>query len=202
MPRTKAVTDDEVLDLALVVLLEQGPHRFTLPDVGQAVGLSPSTLIQRFGSKRVLLERVLARATVRLEESLQESPSTGDPHRDLIDWMIRLAGPFRTRAHVAANLTLLIEDLTDEPRRRATMHHMSVVRAGIARHLHAMTDRATDVYVDMVEAHWHGLVMQWALHGEGEIEAWIAPRLAALLDVLGLRESDRARCRGRRPGDA
>ncbi len=33
----------------------QGPSRFTLADVADAVGLSPATLVQRFGSKRGLL---------------------------------------------------------------------------------------------------------------------------------------------------
>jgi AcrR family transcriptional regulator len=60
--------DTEVLDRALAVLVERGPQ-FTLPEVGRAVGLSASTLIQRFGSKRAMLDRVLERATVRLEDA-------------------------------------------------------------------------------------------------------------------------------------
>ena len=70
MPQVKKVLDNDVFDLPLAVLLEHGPHRFTLPDVGRAVGLSPSTLIQRFDSKRNLLDRVLARSAVRPDHPL------------------------------------------------------------------------------------------------------------------------------------
>lgn len=184
MPRVKTISDVAVLDLALDVLLERGPHRFKLPDVARAVGLSASTLVQRFGSKAGLLAAVLTRSTETLESALDALPETDDPRSDLIAWMVALARPLQTREHVASNLALLIDDLTRDAERMAAGRHMQAVRDGIEHHLRAMGSRTLAADVAMVEAHWHGLVIQWALGGDGAIDEWIARGLGALLDRI------------------
>ncbi|MCA1563440.1 MAG: TetR/AcrR family transcriptional regulator, partial [Acidobacteria bacterium] len=40
---------------AIQVMARLGPVRLTLADVAREIGLSPATLVQRFGSKRGLL---------------------------------------------------------------------------------------------------------------------------------------------------
>ena len=54
MPRPRILSDEQVLAAVARVLLRLGP-RFTLADAGAEAGLSPATLLQRFGSKRGLL---------------------------------------------------------------------------------------------------------------------------------------------------
>jgi len=185
MPRVKKISDDQVLDQALAVLLESGPHRVTLPEVGRVVGLSPSTLIQRFGSKRALMDRVLERATDQLRGALSAREPSGDARRDLLDLMASQARPLRTRAHIAGNLSLLIEDVTDEARRAIAQRHMAVMREGIAAHLRAMGSPSVEAHVGMIEAHWNGLGIQWAMQDEEiELEAWIKRGLGTLLDAL------------------
>ena len=184
MPRTKVISDDRVLDAALTLLVERGPTRFTLPTVGEAVGLSPSTLIQRFGSKKKLLDAVFRRATEQLEEAVDVAHSTGDGRRDLVDWLASMSRPMRTRQHVAGNLAVFIEDLTDERRRKDAQRHMSVLRRGIALYLEQVPGSRPELHVAMVEAHWQGLCLQWALCGEGTIESWVSDGLDALLDGL------------------
>ena len=53
-PRPKTVEDSEILAAALRVVSRLGPS-LTLADVGEEIGLSPATILQRFGSKRGLL---------------------------------------------------------------------------------------------------------------------------------------------------
>ena len=55
MPRRKLISDEAVLDATERVLLERGPHAFTLVDVSKRAGIAPATLIQRFGTKRGLM---------------------------------------------------------------------------------------------------------------------------------------------------
>jgi len=185
MPRVKTISDDEVLVRALAVLLEQGPHRFTLPDVGRAVGLSPSTLIQRFGSKRALMDAVFARSTTLLAEELEARESTGDPRTDLIAWLTGLTRPLQTRARLASHLTLLIEDITVPARRASAQEHMRVLRSGITSHLVAMGSPTPEAHADMIEAQWNGLGIQWAMRDtEEDIEAWVSRGLSVLLEHL------------------
>ncbi len=186
MPRSKTIADEPVLDAALEVLVERGPHRLTLRAVGQAVGLSPSTLAQRFGSKRGLLEAALGRATEQLEGTVATMPHSADPRADLLRWMAELSRANRTREQIAGNLALLIDDITDERRRALTQRHMAAIRRGVEAKLRAMGSPQPGPHVDMLEAHWHGLMIQWALHGEGSLERWIADGLGRLLDALGL----------------
>jgi AcrR family transcriptional regulator len=185
MPRVKTLSDNDLLDQALEVLLEKGPGGFTLPAVGRTVGLSPSTLIQRFGSKRGLLDRVLARSTAHLETALQDRPQTGAPRRDLVDWVVSLSSPQRTPAHVAGNLTLLKEDITDPARRVAAQHHTGLMREGIAAYLAAIGSPSPATHARMFEAHWTGLVLQWAMvETDQSIDAWLEDGLGSLLTLL------------------
>lgn len=184
MPRVKTISDVAVLDAALDLLLEQGPHRFTLPAVGRAVGLSPATLIQRFGSKKGLLTSVIDHAGRQADAALQARVETDDARADLIGWLVDLAAGFKSRAHVASNLALLMEDLTDEQSRAQAGRHMQIVRRGVARHLSRLGDEAVDAHVELIEAQWHGLVIQWALHGQGDCEAWIAEGISAVIDLV------------------
>jgi AcrR family transcriptional regulator len=54
-PRPRTVADGAILQAAATAISRVGPANFTLADVARVVGLSPATLVQRFGSKRGLM---------------------------------------------------------------------------------------------------------------------------------------------------
>jgi AcrR family transcriptional regulator len=185
VPRVKTISDEAVLEQALAVMLERGPRRFTLPEVGHAVGLSPSTLIQRFGSKRRLMDRVFEHATASLERELEALPDTGDPRSDLIDWLVDLARPLRTRDQVAASLTMVVIDITEPARRAMAQRHIALIRRGIAAYLSALGSPAPEAQAEVVEAYWGGLSIQWAMSdAEEPLEDWLRRGMAALLQAL------------------
>ena len=53
-PRPRATSDSDILAATYRVVSRQGPN-LTLADVAREAGISPATLVQRFGSKRGLL---------------------------------------------------------------------------------------------------------------------------------------------------
>src|SRR5579884_3587355 len=65
-PRPRATTDAAIMAATHRAVVRLGPH-LTLADVAREAGVSPATLVQRFGSKRALLLAfvALAPATVR-----------------------------------------------------------------------------------------------------------------------------------------
>jgi AcrR family transcriptional regulator len=65
MPRRKSISDEDILDRALPVIARAGPAGFTLADIATEIGLSPATLLQRFGDKKTLVERAFGRDNER-----------------------------------------------------------------------------------------------------------------------------------------
>ena len=74
MTKRKTISDDEVLDRALPVMARAGPAGFTLADIAAEIGLSPATLLQRFGDKKTLTERAFARDNARFAQWIAELP--------------------------------------------------------------------------------------------------------------------------------
>jgi AcrR family transcriptional regulator len=192
VPRKKQISDEAVLDAVLSVIRDQGPLEFTLADVGDAVGLAPATLLQRFGSKESLLERAIERSNGQLREQLASPIALGvDPERALIEWLVELGHPLRTRELLAAHLPVLGQELLDARLRRRGKRQGALLRRRIAAHLAELWPRAASArhqsHSAIVEAHWHGLVLQWAQGGQGGLAAWLRKGLHELLDALATR---------------
>ena len=61
-PRPRTVPDEHILGAAQRTMSRLGPARWTLAEVAKDAGLSPATLVQRFGSKRGLMLALWAAA--------------------------------------------------------------------------------------------------------------------------------------------
>jgi AcrR family transcriptional regulator len=77
-PRPRRLSDAAILEAAFEVVRRTGPDRFTLADVGQEVGLSAATLVQRFGSKRSLLLAMLQQNINQVDDRFTQSLKPGD----------------------------------------------------------------------------------------------------------------------------
>lgn len=187
MPRIKHKTDEEVLDELLPAILVAGVDRITLKEMGAVAGLSPATLLQRFGSRIELIEAALDRSTERLERSLGEPLAEGaDAREGLVRWLADLTGPIADRQLLVGSFQVLGRDILVAARNRRARRHLELVRRRIATGLAGMgfAPEAAARQAALVEAHWHGLVIQWAVHGEGTLEGWVRDGLARLLDQL------------------
>lgn len=173
-----------MLDAALDLLSVDGLDGFTLPKVAKSVGLAPPTLLQRFGSKQQLVERALLRSTERLERAVKAIPDTGIPQEDLVNWLVQLMAPIATRERVAGSLALLREDLVNPDRHALAQRHMRAIRRGIRTKLTHLGSKSPDAHARLVEAHWHGLVLQWALCGSGSLPEWMGRGLNRILALI------------------
>ena len=68
MPRKRTISDQDLLDAALVVVRAVGPEALTFAAAASASGLAASTLVQRFGTKAGLLRAALLRAWDLLDD--------------------------------------------------------------------------------------------------------------------------------------
>jgi AcrR family transcriptional regulator len=67
-PRPRATSDSAILSAAHRAVTRVGPMRLTLADVAREAGVSPATLVQRFGSKRGLLLALVAAGSGEVED--------------------------------------------------------------------------------------------------------------------------------------
>ncbi|HVJ14740.1 MAG TPA: helix-turn-helix domain-containing protein [Polyangiaceae bacterium] len=192
MPRSKTLSDEQVLDAAARVLLRLGPARFTLADVAAEAGLAPATLLQRFGSKRGLLlafaRSAAASARMPFELARREKSS---PLAALQLALVSACSELSSRQEVANSLALLLDDLTDEDMRAAAVAHARATESSIRELLDAAVTagelRKTDT-VELalsVQAAFNGALIQWALRGSGKFDSFLGRVLAPLLPRQG-----------------
>lgn len=184
MPRKKTLADEALLDLVLGLLIQGGADVLTLKSVSKQVGLSPSTLIQRFGNRETMIDRALQRATEKVKAST-EVPQQAS-REALVCWLVDLANSFQTREQLVGSLSLLSQDLRDESSQRAKIArtHMATIRDGIASQLKALNCDDPENSASIVEAQWQGLVLQWGLSGTDSLQDWMRTGLEKILHLV------------------
>ena len=80
-PRPRATSDLDLLTAAHRVVTRLGPN-LTLADVAKEAGVSPATLVQRFGSKRGLLLAFVSSAS---GETTSQFARIRETHPDPVD---------------------------------------------------------------------------------------------------------------------
>jgi AcrR family transcriptional regulator len=169
MARPRTRTDAEVLAAALRAVAARGVARLTLADVAREAGLAPSTLAERFGSKRALLLAAARHAAteVRLGEG------------DVVDALVALAAGVGDRRAFAHQLALLELDVSDPEFGAAAAEHAASVQAQLAARVgDAGLARALLVA-------YNGSLVLWALSGTGPLEAALSADLEAVLTAWG-----------------
>tara|TARA_R110000744_G_scaffold380561_1_gene502576 strand:+ start:9550 stop:10143 length:594 start_codon:yes stop_codon:yes gene_type:complete len=60
MSRPRSIPENEAVELALRLFWEKGYNRTSIADLGEAIGVGPSSIYNAFGSKNGLFEKALA----------------------------------------------------------------------------------------------------------------------------------------------
>jgi AcrR family transcriptional regulator len=184
VPRRKSISDEEILDIALPIMAEAGPAGFTLADVAKAVGVAPATLLQRFGDKQTLIERAFARDNERFIPWLESLPAGVGA-----DVVVRIYADatrlFGDNPSLADHLLWLREDIRDPALNRLAQRRFKLFRAEIVKRLPPLPippQRAAR----LLDAQYHGAVVQWALEPEGTLADFVTRSLRDWFRLSGL----------------
>jgi len=141
-----------------------GVSALTLAHVAAEAGLAPSTLAERYGSKRALL-LAAAKSAARAPGAAPSSARAASSPRDAaVGYLISLARHVGDRRAFAHHLAFLELDVADPEFRAAAAGHVAAVLARLeAFGLSAGEARA--LYVA-----YNGALVLWALSGEGSLE--------------------------------
>jgi AcrR family transcriptional regulator len=187
MPRPRTVSDEDVLDGVLALAHRVGPAKLTLAAAAREVGLSPATLIQRYGTKHKLLLAADRRGVdlwvIPVEQA--EHPS---PLDRVVEGLVGAVDPDMTPERIANSVAMLQLDLVEPDFHAETLRGARRLRAALERHLQAALIAGelrdgTDVgaLAKLLETTYHGAMIGWALHREGSLAAWMREQLEAVL---------------------
>jgi AcrR family transcriptional regulator len=187
-PRPRTVSDADILAAAAQVMTRVGPGRLTLALVARKAGLSPATLVQRFGSKLGLL-RAAAKGWVghvptQLEQFRRRHQS---PLAALRAYLICFAAMARTPRELAHHLGYLQLDLTDPGLSRLMKEGTLLTERGIRGFVEEAVaagelercepgQLARTLLLVM-----NGALLNAAVYREGSAEAWMAREVDAVL---------------------
>jgi AcrR family transcriptional regulator len=188
--RPRTASDDDILDATARAIGRHGPRDLTLAHIAAEAGLSPATLVQRFGSKRGLLLALADRgpgAAAALFDQVREAEPS--PLAALRETLRRLVEGVADRAVLAHNVALLALDLADPDMGAKAADHARVMRAEVGRFLSDALGSGelrpgTDVdrLTSTVLTTYNGALITWALDGDGELADWLVDHLDAVLD--------------------
>jgi AcrR family transcriptional regulator len=189
MPRVKQLSDEAVLAGVLRVVQRVGPGSLTLTAVGAEVGLSASTLVQRFGSKRALLLAADGWAVERWVGGMDEVPPDGTALERLVAGLLHAVDADTTAEEMANSVSLLQVGLADREFHALTRDGAIRLRVKIADRLREAVATGElrggvdpDHLAELIEVTYHGSMISWAVHREGPLVASLRARFVQMLE--------------------
>lgn len=180
-PRPRTVSDEEILAATARMIGRVGPVRLTLAHVAREVGLSPATLIQRFGSKRKLLLSLARQGEGDDGGFLEQLRAEGcSPLEAARAFLLCFAGLAASPKEMANHLAFLQIDLTDAAFHRITSRLFRSNQELLAGLLADAKRGGEVVYADpqslarLLLAVVNGSLLTWAVYREGEAATWLA----------------------------
>lgn len=188
-PRTSS--DEEILAATARAIARVGPARLTLAEVSREVGLSPATLVQRFGSKRALMLALVRHSTLTAADAFPDAATLAvDPLQGLLDAMTA-ATEGLTAGALANHLAFLQLDLSDPDFRQLAGEHARAVRDQIRSCLDLATatgqlpPQDTERVARSVQVAYNGALLTWALEPHGPVQKRVREEIRAVLGVAG-----------------
>jgi AcrR family transcriptional regulator len=189
MPRPRTATDEAILEAAFRVISRVGPANLTLALVAAEVGLSPATLLQRFGTKRGLLLALAKSAADSVDDCFatlrQQHPS---PVAALIAGATHMARMTTSPEELANGLAFMQMDLVDPEFHRLALGNSNSILKGYVALIEEAVAAKELIPCDAkrlaraVAAVSAGSLLAWAIHRQGKPVDWVTADLEALLE--------------------
>jgi len=184
MPRPKVQSDEQVLDAALALLHKNGTAALTFAALANLSGLSAATLVQRFGSKTELTQRVLLHAWDRLDTRTRELaaavPKTPD---GAVELLIGLSQRDADIGSYGDGLLVLREDLRDPVVRRRGAAWRTALTAALDECFRSLPGAPAGIGYALA-AHWQGAQIWWAFAPDRPIAEYLAESLRQAISIM------------------
>lgn len=196
-PRPRTTTDEAILEAAQRAVLRVGPMRLTLADVGREAGVTPATLVKRFGSKRDLLLALIASGSEGPSAQFEQLSAIRSPVAAIYAYAACMADLAASPEILANNLAFLQMDLVDPEFHAHTLRHSNGVRRWIQSRLEQAVAagelRACDTprLARAVQVVVGGSLLQWAIDRKGALRRRLREDVETLLQPYAPRQASR-----------
>lgn len=186
MTRPKTLEDEIVLEKTLELIMQHGAATFTLRQVSKKVGLSPATLLQRFGTRNKLLAKAIHHHNAKVRDRLAKTRLTakGTPEKAIVRMLLEDAESIEKPADVAAGLDILKMDIIDKDLKESAKEYFDLRIEFIENLLPKKKGRDSREIAMFLLDVWQGAIMMWALCGKGELRPHLKRRLEFALENL------------------
>ena len=205
-PRPRTVSDEEILAATARAIGRVGPLRLTLAHVAREVGLSPATLIQRFGSKRALLLAFARQGGGDDQGFMDGLRAEGRTALETARaFLLCFAGLAPSPKEMANNLAFLQIDLTDAAFHRITSRLFRSQHQALAGLLAEAQAEGELGPVDaralarVLLAVVNGSLLTWAVYRDGPAAQWLARDIDLALEPYRLRKLSAGPSASRQP---
>ncbi len=199
-PRPRTVTDDDILAATARAIGRCGPVDLTLADVARDVGVSPATLVQRFGSKRNLLLALVRTGPAGAEQCFARARAApGSALAGLLAALASVAREIGRPEEIANHLAFLQIDLSDPDFHRLAQEQARVTTRHVERLLQEAVDAGEIAGAEVrqlartLQEVMSGALLSWAILRTGPPEAWLRRELEAVVAPYRVRAQKKAR---------
>lgn len=183
MPRTRSVPDHALLDAVLSVIASSGPDGVTFQAIAAATGLSPATLVQRFGTKQKMLRAALVRAWDHLDGATEKADAESGPTPSgAVAMLVKLTGD--GDKELATGLLVLREDFRDSVLRRRGARWGETLAAALGRRLGRRGKPRPDLG-RLMAAQWQGAMLWWGFSQAGSLRHHVQSELGRWVAAIG-----------------
>jgi AcrR family transcriptional regulator len=191
MARPRSSSDAEIFAATARAVTRLGPARLTLAHVGADVGLSPAALVKRFGSKRGLLLAFVNSAPEAADACFAAARAAHrSPLAALVTAATSVADHVRSADELTNSVAFLQIDLADPEFRRPARANSTRILAGYAALIREAIDAGELMDCDpgrvarALEAVTGGSMINWAIHRQGSLAAFVRRDVETLLGPL------------------
>ncbi|WP_421759675.1 TetR family transcriptional regulator [Devosia sp.] len=186
MSRPRTISDASVTDTVAALLVQTGPGGLTFASAAAATGLSPATLVQRFGSRDALLRAALLSMWDQADrETAAADAAQAISAEGAIDVLTQLSAGYGSGEAAAEGLLLLREDYRDPVLRARGAAWNVALATALGRRL---SDDAADQQRlgRLMASQWQGAVLWWGFSRDGRLTDHLGSELREWLSALGL----------------
>ena len=184
MARHKTISDEQVLDRLFDLIVETGPDGLTFAKSAAACGLSPASLVQRYGSRERLVEAILLRAWDRLDAETASADAEEAMTPDgAVNFLMRLMPAESAERDATDGLLLLREDIRNPKLRARGAAWGHAVAEALGRRLSEDREKGRRLGWQMA-AVWQGTQTWWAFTRTEPAEHAIRRMLTEWLELL------------------
>jgi len=187
MSRPRKIADEDVVEAVAGLIGREGPNALTFASASAATGLSPATLVQRYGNREALLRAALLWMWDQLDAETMAADAAHpvDPE-GAVALLIRLSAGYGSGDKAAEGLLLLREDFRDPVLRARGVAWQKALGTALGRRL--VTGAAEQERLGrLMASQWQGIVLWWGFSREGTLRGHLRRELREWLEAVGIR---------------